>query len=74
MTEAAQTSLILAGFGLAALAALLMASLRMWQGWIELKRAELTRAAPPRGEERGEIAELKVRVRQLEAIASCVDL
>lgn len=74
MTEAAQTSLILAGFGLAALGAMLMAALRMWQGWIDLKRAELTPAQPVRGEERGDIAELRVRVRQLEAIASCVDL
>lgn len=74
MAEAAQTSLILAAFGLAALAALLMAGLRMWHDWIDLKRAELARKAPPAGEERGEIAELRVRVRQLEAIANCVDL
>lgn len=74
MMEAAQTTLILAGFGLAALGAMLMVGLRMWQGWIELKVAELSRKAPIAGEARGEIAELKVRVRQLEAIASCVDL
>lgn len=74
MMDASQTSLILAAFGLAALGATLMASLRMWQGWLDLKRAELVRKTPPPGEERGEIAELKVRVRQLEAIAACVDL
>lgn len=74
MVDGAQTTMILAGFGLAALGAMLMVALRMWQGWIELKTAELARRAPPAGEERGEIAELKVRVRQLEAIASCVDL
>jgi hypothetical protein len=74
MTEAAQTTLILASFGLAAMAAMLMAALRMWQGWIDLKRAELAPKAPPAGEERIDIAELRVRVRQLEAIASCVDL
>lgn len=73
MVEAAQTTLILAAFGLAALAAILMAGLRAWQGWLELKSAELGRRAQPAGEDRGEIAELKVRVRQLEAIASCVD-
>ncbi len=74
MVEAAQTSLILAAFGLAALAATLMAALRMWQGWLELKQAQLGRHAPPAGEERVEIAELRARVKQLEAIASCVDL
>jgi len=73
MTEAAQTTLILASFGLAAMGAMLMAVLRMWQGWIDLKRAELAPKPPRAGEERVEIAELKVRVRQLEAIAACVD-
>lgn len=74
MMEAAQTTLILAAFGFAAFAAALMATLRMWQGWLDLKRAELTRKAPAQGEERGEIAELRARVKQLEAIAACVDL
>ena len=74
MMEAAQTTLILAAFGLAALGAMLMAALRMWQGWLDLKSAELARQTPKQGEERVEIAELKVRIRQLEAIAACVDL
>jgi hypothetical protein len=74
MMEAEQTTLILAAFSLAALAATLMAALRMWQGWLDLKRAELARKAPPAGEERVEIAELRVRVKQLEAIAACVDI
>lgn len=74
MIEGAGTSLILAAFGLAALGAMLMAALRMWQGWLDLKQAELSRRTPPPGEERGEIAELRARVRQLEAIAACVDL
>lgn len=69
------TAMILAAFGFAAFAAVLMTMLRMWQGWLDLKRAELARrTAPPGGEARGEIAELRVRVRQLEAIAACVDL
>ena len=72
--ETLPTGLILAALGFAALAATLMAALRMWQGWLDLKRAELDRKAPARGEERGEIAELRVRVRQLEAIAACVDI
>jgi hypothetical protein len=74
MTEAAQVTLILSAFGLAAVAALLMAGLRMWQEWIELKRSEIARKTRPAGEEKVDIAELRVRVRQLEAIASCVDL
>ena len=74
MMEAAQTTLILAAAGFAAFAAALMTMLKMWQGWLELKRTEVTRKAPPAGEERGEIAELRARVKQLEAIASCVDL
>lgn len=73
MTEALQMTLILASFGLAAVAAVLMAALRMWQGWIDLKRAEFAPKTRPAGEERVDIAELRVRVRQLEAIASCVD-
>ena len=72
--ETLPTGLILAALGFAALAATLMAALRMWQGWLDLKRAELDRKEPVRGEERGEIAELRVRVRQLEAIAACVDI
>lgn len=74
MMEQAQTTLILIGFGFAAFAATLMAALKMWQGWLDLKKSELTRREPTRGEERGEIAELRARVKQLEAIAACVDL
>lgn len=74
MMETMQTALILSAFGFAAFAAALMAALKMWQGWLDLKRAELSRKAAPAGEERGEIAELRVRVRQLEAIAACVDI
>jgi len=72
--ETMDTTLILAGLGFAAFAAALVAALRMWQGWLDLKRAELARGAPPAGEERVEIAELRARVKQLEAIAACVDL
>jgi hypothetical protein len=71
--DAMMPTMILAGLAFGAFAAALMAMLRMWQGWLELKKAELARAAPPRGEERGEIAELRARVKQLEAIAACVD-
>jgi hypothetical protein len=74
MIESMAPAIFMAGFGFAAIAATLMATLRMWQGWLDLKRAELDRRAPARGEERVEIAELRARVRQLEAIAACVDL
>lgn len=72
--EAVPTTIILAAFAFAALTAMLMAALKGWQDWLSLKRMELNRHSPARGEERGEIAELRARVKQLEAIAACVDL
>jgi hypothetical protein len=72
--DAMMPTMILAGLAFGGFAAALMAMLRMWQGWLDLKKAELARTATPRGEERGEIAELRARVKQLEAIAACVDL
>lgn len=72
------TTMILAGFGFAAMAMAVFAALKGWQGWLELKRMELAGHArhDGRGEamERIEIADLKERIRKLEAIASCVDL
>lgn len=59
------------------------ALLRAWHGWLALKRQELEhRGAAPPGRENGssmgaariEIADLKERIRKLEAIASGVDL
>jgi hypothetical protein len=76
MTEP-MTLLALASTALAGLGIVLLAGLRGWQGWLELKRLELS--APggrePRSPamERIEIADLKERIRKLEAIASCVD-
>ena len=67
-------SIILAATALALFAAGLMAASRAWHDWIALKREELQRRGGPVGEDKVEIAELKVRVRQLEAIAACVDL
>lgn len=56
-----------------ALAMLSLAALRGWDGWLELRRLELTqgrRADPPSpGAARLELADLKDRVRRLEAIA-----
>ena len=56
--------------------------LRAWQGWLDLKRQELDRAsARPSAEDgsgigtaRIELADLKERIRKLEAIASGVEL
>ena len=54
------------------------AGLKGWQGWLELKRFELThgnadKALPP-ATGRIEIADLRERVRKLEAIAAGIDL
>ena len=81
MTEPT-TTMILASFGLAAIGMAVFACLRGWQGWLDLKRLELAghaRGAQPEGArgpamERIEMADLKERIRKLEAIASCVDI
>ncbi len=54
------------------------AALKGWNAWLELKRLELThngadRTMPPAGN-RIELADLKERVRKLEAIAAGIDL
>ena len=63
---------------LAGVAIIAAAALRGWDGWLALKRAELTRhaddAAPPSAVARIEVADLKERIRKLEAIAAGVDL
>jgi hypothetical protein len=64
---------------LLALVILAAAALRGWQGWLDLKRQELERLHPGErlpgpGAARIEIADLKERVRKLEAIAAGVDL
>ncbi len=55
-----------------------MAALKGWQGYLELRRFELThdtaeRTLPPAGN-RIEMADLRERVRKLEAIAAGIDL
>ncbi len=55
-----------------------LAGLKAWSGWLELKKMELTqtigeRGLPPAGG-RIEMADLKERVRKLEAIAAGIDL
>lgn len=77
MTEP-MTMLAIAAFALVGLGIALFAGLRGWQGWLDLKRLEL--AGGKAGEARSpamdriEIADMKERIRKLEAIASCVDL
>jgi hypothetical protein len=69
----------LVGGGLfAGMTAASMAALKGWQGWLELRRFELTHAAgertmPPAGN-RIEMADLRERVRKLEAIAAGIDI
>lgn len=71
-------TLMVAGFALAGLAILLIAGLKGWQGWLELKRLELSGAPAGRGTsgvgERIEVADLRERIRKLESIAACIDL
>jgi hypothetical protein len=64
---------VLIGLGTATFAAL-----KGWNAWLELKRIELTHSLadghlPPAGG-RIELADLKERVRKLEAIAAGIDL
>lgn len=67
--------------GLAGTGIVTAGALRGWKGWLELKRLEVqTRLQPteevPAGNagSRIEIADLKERIRKLEAIAAGVDL
>lgn len=72
------TIIAMASSGLIGLSIAAFAGLRGWQGWLDLKRMELAghRTTESRGPamERIELADLKERIRKLEAIASCVDL
>ena len=55
-----------------------IAALRAWSGWLELKKMELTQLTSERGlppaTGRIEMADLRERVRKLEAIAAGIDL
>ena len=72
---AAMLTLITAGT--AGLSITSAAALRGWKGWLDLKRMELAgsdrKASPPSPAARIEMADLKERVRKLEAIADGVD-
>lgn len=70
--------LIAAASGIATLLILAYAGLSGWNGWLALRHAELDRrhaaAAPPTPAARIELADLRERIRKLEAIAAGVDL
>jgi hypothetical protein len=73
ITIAVLAASILVGLGAASWAAL-----KAWNGWLELKHFELThdsadRTLPP-ASGRIELADLKERVRKLEAIAAGIDI
>ena len=69
---------VLAASIVLALAGASLAGLKAWNGWLELKRFELSHAAGdrtlPPASGRIEIADLKERIRKLEAIAAGIDL
>ena len=70
----------MAGASLAGLGMVTMAGLSGWRGWLQLKREALAQAhepapaASPSAGARIEIADLRERIRKLEAIAAGVDL
>lgn len=72
------TDLVLALSGLIGLAMVALAALRGWDGWLAFKRMELERAdAGDAARDIGsliELADMRERLRKLEAIASGVDL
>lgn len=69
----------LAASGLAGLGMVVAAGLTGWRDWLQLKRRELeargdTPGGPVQAGARIEIADLRERIRKLEAIAAGVDL
>ena len=72
------TIAVLAASVIVGLAGASLAGLKAWSGWLELKKMELAHATgdrglPPAGN-RIEMADLKERVRKLEAIAAGIEL
>ncbi len=81
MTSDLTTNLLTASVALSALAIVSLVALRGWRDWIQLKREELAAGhvpaqdpTVPHAGSRIEIADLKERLRKLEAIAAGVDL
>jgi hypothetical protein len=69
---------VLAASTLVGLGAASWTGLKAWNGWLELKRFELTHDAAdrmlPPATGRIELADLRERVRKLEAIAAGIDI
>lgn len=66
-----------AAFSLIGLTVVALVALRGWRDWIALKSRELDQRRednPPTATSRIEVADLKERIRKLEAIAAGVDL
>ena len=74
------SDLLIAGTALAITAMLCLAATRAWKGWLELRRLEIAaRSAQPEATEDGiglriELADVRERLKKLEAIASGVEL
>lgn len=74
--------LVLTAGSLLGLLVVAAALLRAWHGWLEFKRQELDRSGAQSASDAGasiggariELADLKERIRKLEAIASGVEL
>jgi len=64
----------LAAAALAGLALVLVTALRGWRQWLDLKRLQASDGSGPGRRPAGEIAELRRRVRKLEAIANGIEL
>jgi len=73
-----ESILMIGALGLAGLGIAIVAALKGWQGWLEIKRLEIARGVGdgvmPSGGGRIGIADLKERVRKLEAIAAGIDI
>ena len=74
----ALTIAVLSASIITGLSAASLVGLKAWSGWLDLKRIELTQAAGdrslPPASGRIEIADLRERVRKLEAIAAGIDI
>lgn len=68
--------LAIAATALATVTVLGVIGLKAFRGWLELKHAEIgeRNPAPPTASQRIDVADLKERIRKLEAIALGVDL
>jgi hypothetical protein len=73
ITIAVLAASVLVGMGAAS-----WAGLKAWNGWLELKKMELSHSVGDRGlppaSGRIEVADLRERVRKLEAIAAGIEL